>query len=119
MTRIFPVAVLCLALTAPPLLAQVPSFAEREAMYLRYLELATLIEDVPPLNLPQGIENSLLVKLAGALNKLEHGNNVAAINKLNAFVKEVEPQTGKEIPSDVADNLTDAAETIIALLSAS
>ncbi len=43
-TPIFPVAVLCLALTATPLPAQMPSFAEREAMYLRYLELGTLIE---------------------------------------------------------------------------
>ena len=44
MTSNFVVAVLCLALTAPPLLAQMPSLAEREAMYFRYLEPGTLIE---------------------------------------------------------------------------
>ena len=81
--------------------------------------LAALIEDVTGLNLPGGIENSLLVKLEGALRKLEDGNDVAAMNNLNAFIKEVEAQTGKKIPLDVADSLIDAAETIIALLSAS
>ena len=44
MTPIFTVVVLCWALTAPPLLAQMPSFAEREVMYFRYLELRSLIE---------------------------------------------------------------------------
>ena len=84
-------------------------------------QLVTLIEDVIALDLPHGIENSLLAKLESALAKLQDGNpnnDGAAINKLEAFINEVEAQIGNHIPEEDAEMLIDAALDIIDLLLA-
>ena len=53
--------------------------------------IEALVATIVSLNLPQGLENSLVKKLDSALAKLEDGNpnnDVAAINKLGAFINE-------------------------------
>jgi 2',3'-cyclic-nucleotide 2'-phosphodiesterase (5'-nucleotidase family) len=57
-----------------------------------------------------GIYNSLHSKLEGALAKLEEGNPKAAINKLQAFINQVNAQSGKHITSDAAASLLMDAE---------
>ncbi|MFC1989937.1 hypothetical protein ACFLVW_05195 [Chloroflexota bacterium] len=64
-----------------------------------------LIDDIEEMTLPQGIENSLISKLENALKSLEKGNDGAAINQLNAFINEVEAQSGKNITEDDADSI--------------
>jgi 2',3'-cyclic-nucleotide 2'-phosphodiesterase (5'-nucleotidase family) len=60
-----------------------------------------------------GILNSLLAKLEGALAAYERGKTKSAINKLEAFIKEVEAQSGKHITPDAAEALMmDAMWTI-------
>jgi len=52
-----------------------------------------------------GIANSLAGKAENACRKHQQGNDNAAVNKLNAFINEVEAQRGKHIPEGVADVL--------------
>ncbi len=75
--------------------------------------LLDLIDSVIDLDLPLGIETSLLQKLENALAKLEDGKPCVAINKLNAFIMEVMAQSGKKISEEDADALIAAAEAII------
>lgn len=53
----------------------------------------------------RGIENSLARKAANACKRYEQGNNNTACNIINAFINEVEAQSGVHIPEDVADIL--------------
>jgi len=53
----------------------------------------------------KGVFNSLLTKLEGAQASLSKDNAKAAANKLDAFLNEVEAQSGKHIASDAADSL--------------
>ena len=62
--------------------------------------LDILTEDIVDLELKKGLENSLLVKLDTAIEKLEDNNeknDKAAINSLQAFINTVEAQRGKKI----------------------
>ena len=80
--------------------------------------LDALTEQVVSLNLPHGIENSLLAKLNVALLVLTDvptGNDHAAVNILGAFVNQVEAQHGRKIAAADADALIDAAEEILGL----
>jgi len=58
----------------------------------------------------QGVYQSLLAKLEGALADLDRGNVNSAVNKLNAFINEVKAQSGKGITSDAAATLIANAE---------
>jgi hypothetical protein len=81
--------------------------------------IGDLIQDVLDLNLQQGIENSLDSKLQTAqsiLDDLRDNNDGAAIEKLNAFVNEVEAQRGKEISDADADDLIASTRIILELL---
>ena len=75
-----------------------------------------LIVEVESLDLPRGIENSLVSKLEGALDALDRGQDNAAVNQLNAFINQVEAQRGKKISEADADALIAAAQEIIALI---
>ena len=44
------------------------------------------ISDVQGIDLPEGLENSLVSKLEGAVESLDSGQEDAAINKLVAFI---------------------------------
>jgi hypothetical protein len=87
------------------------------------LELLTqLIQNVAGLNLHHGIENSLMVKLNGAWQNLTDPNpenDGAAINQLQAFVNQVEAQSGKKITAADAENLVASAQAIIEALQGS
>jgi len=80
--------------------------------------IENLIADVLALNLPVGIENSLLAMLNAALQVTEDANqnsNLAAINQLEAFITNVEQRN--QIPEPDADALIAGAQDIIARLN--
>jgi uncharacterized delta-60 repeat protein len=82
--------------------------------------IEALVDVVVSLNLQQGISNSLDAKLGAALNALDDvnaGNDVAAINTLEAFINAVEAQRGGWISEADADALIAAAQVIIDVLS--
>lgn len=72
-----------------------------------------VIEDVEALNLPQGIETSVLSKLDSATNALEKDKTTAAANILNACINQIEAQRGKKLTNEEADSLIAAIEQII------
>ncbi|MGD8500915.1 MAG: hypothetical protein PVJ86_09725 [Phycisphaerales bacterium] len=81
--------------------------------------IEALIAKVESLNLHQGIENSLDVKLENAKKSLESvkaGNRQDAVNKLDAFVNECAAQSGKTLTADQADDLIADALDIIHIL---
>jgi hypothetical protein len=81
--------------------------------------IAVLADQVLALNLKKGISNALDSKLMSALATLEDANeknDVASINKLYAFIANVDAQSGKMIDESEAEALITAAEAIIELL---
>lgn len=81
--------------------------------------IVKLIKDVENMNLQQGIDNSLDAKLDAALESLDAFNadkRNDAVNKLCAFVNEVEAQRGKKLTDEQADYLIIAAQQVIDLL---
>ena len=77
-------------------------------------------DQVATLNLQNGVANSLDAKLATAVRALDdinETNNIAAINKLEAFINEVQAQAGNKIPQADADALIAATQQIIDLLT--
>lgn len=79
-------------------------------------ELITLVESF---NLKRGIENSLDAKLQNVLAALvaaNAGQRQDAINKIQAFINEVEAQRGDRLTNEQADILVEMANAIILLL---
>ena len=72
-----------------------------------------LTSDIEELELPDGLESSLVSKLDGAISALEKDQDTAAINKLDAFINQVDAQRGKKITEDQADELVATAKWII------
>ena len=70
-------------------------------------------------NLPQGLTNSLVAKLQSAQQALSNGGsgNNTAINKLQAFINEVQAQRDKKISGAAADILIGMAQQVINTLS--
>ena len=64
-----------------------------------------LIESVESMDLPKGTEGSLTSKLDNGLSALGKGNYTAAINKLGAFINQVEALRGKKLTDEQADEL--------------
>jgi len=81
------------------------------------LQLA-MIPHVVNLDLPVGIENSLLSTLDAALISVDAGRNRSAANTLNAFVKQIEAQRGRKVSGGDADGLVSDAKAAIMLLRA-
>jgi len=82
--------------------------------------LIELSDNIDAMNLPKGTANSLQAKLNTALEKLEddnENNDAAAINSLQAFINAVQAQRGKKISQVDADDLIEAAQQIIDILS--
>jgi hypothetical protein len=82
-------------------------------------QLTTLISVVRGLNLQQGITNSLDAKLANAdaaLTAAQAGDLATACGLLNAFITEVQAQSGKKITAAQASQLLAAATQIKAVL---
>lgn len=81
--------------------------------------IENLIAHVESMNLQQGIDNSLDTKLTSASDALEALNadqRNDAVNKLNAFINEVEAQRGKKLTNEQADLLIAAAQEVISLI---
>ena len=68
---------------------------------------------VQSLQLQQGIENSLVAKADSACDLWDQGKITAALNKLEAFINEVEAQRGKKVANEDADVLIGAVLMII------
>jgi len=84
--------------------------------------LEALVAKVWEIDLQQGIATSLDAKLdaaLGALQDLNENNDGSAVNKLQAFINEVEAQRLKKLTDEQADELSAAAQAIIDLLNGS
>lgn len=82
------------------------------------LAIDALIQSINSSNIPAGTKTSLISKLQSAKSSFQNGQNTAAINKLNAFINEVQAQSGKKIPVELANGwITDAVEIIEAIES--
>ncbi len=68
------------------------------------------------LDLHHGTENSLVKKLEGGKSKLEDGKPNTAIKKIDAFINQVEAQSGKKIEAGDANDCIDKAQKIIDLI---
>ena len=65
----------------------------------------------------KGMLSSLGSKLESAHKKCLAGNNKTAVNILEAFINELEAQSGKKVPDEVSVLLIEAAEGAIEVLS--
>src|SRR5262249_11069045 len=74
--------------------------------------LDDLIGLVKEMNLRPGISNSLDAKLQGGQGAIQNGDGLTACNMMNAFINEVNAQTGKFITQDQADELLILAGSI-------
>jgi hypothetical protein len=75
-----------------------------------------LIGEVESLELPNGIENALTSKLHNAVRDISDGLYAEAQDKLEAFINQVEAQSGKKIDAGDADDLIALAMSILATL---
>ncbi len=79
-------------------------------------ELVQIIDGMSEEELSGKIKNSLIQKIINAQTSIDNGNVGVAINKLSAFVNEVEAQKGKKISVGVAEILVTYAENMIGTL---
>ena len=82
--------------------------------------LTYLAAELIALNLHAGISNSLDVKLQAVFDMftdLKGKKLKSAINHMEAFINEVEAQSGKHIPEEDADHLLDLAEAVLDKIS--
>lgn len=78
--------------------------------------IQALIERLNGAGIKHGILNSLRSKLQNAQKSINHGQALAACNLMNAFLNEVNAQSGKALSSSLADGLTqDALQIKLAL----
>jgi hypothetical protein len=82
-----------------------------------YTPIDQLIDLIKSVGLNQGIERSLVAKLENGQKAFMKGQRNAGLNTLNAFINEVEAQSGKGIPEPLADILISTAEAIISRVS--
>ncbi len=75
-----------------------------------------LIELIESYELHHGIEHSLLVKLEHANEAVADGNLKRACHRLQAFINQVNAQTGKKITETQAEEILEAVDTIRAAL---
>ena len=76
-----------------------------------------LSDEVQALDLPTGIENSLVAKLDAALKAFNDGKYDVSINLLYTFINAVMAQKDKKIPGGDADLLIESAEVLIDYIS--
>jgi 2',3'-cyclic-nucleotide 2'-phosphodiesterase/3'-nucleotidase len=84
------------------------SYGRKAKLQNLYAELEDLYADGAIKK--QGVLKSLQAKLEGVLADLDKGKEGSAFNKLEAFINEVEAQSGKGITSDAADSIIMDAE---------
>jgi methionine-rich copper-binding protein CopC len=76
-----------------------------------------LSSKVDELGLSPDIENGLMAKLTAANKQIAQKKNASSRNMLNAFINQVNAQTGKAISPDQSGDLISAAQQIINALS--
>jgi len=76
-----------------------------------------IIEDIEEMELPEGIDDSCESILENAIDSLGNNQDIAAANKLEAFINLVEALKGKKFSDEEADALIGAAQWIIDSLS--
>ena len=84
--------------------------------------LASLEDAVLALELPHGIERSLLAKLAAASRAMDDDNprnDVAACNAVRAFINALQALSGRHIPETEATALVEMAHQTLELLGCS
>lgn len=64
-----------------------------------------------------GVGNALLAKLNGAQAAVDRGQPAVAVNKLNAFINQVQAQSGVHIDAEHADHMIMHAQMVIAALA--
>jgi Spherulation-specific family 4 len=72
-----------------------------------------LISNVKTMNLQGGETTSLDSKIQVAINSFDSNNNIETENQLDAFIHEVNAQTGKKMSQDQANQLIQSAQNII------
>jgi hypothetical protein len=65
----------------------------------------------------QGVARSLLATLDVAQAAVQRGSPATAVKVLNAFIREVQAQSGKHIVAEHADHMVMHAQMVIAALS--
>lgn len=78
---------------------------------------AYLINDVTAMGLEQGTANSLLSKLNNTIQSIVKRDKYSAANQLNAFINELNAQSGKKLTVEQASTLKGAANKIIAAVN--
>jgi hypothetical protein len=76
-------------------------------------DLSGLITKIDGADIPDGLKNALTAKLENAQKSLDRGNTRSFENHMNAFINQVQAQSDKQIPTDVAQQLIDQAERIV------
>ncbi len=82
--------------------------------------IEALITQINTLDIPHGIQNSLTQVLEAAiivLSDLNPHNDDAAVNLLDAFVHQVEAQSGSHITEEDASALIEAAVAVQGILT--
>ena len=79
--------------------------------------LLELLAELPPDQLADQIENSLVSKVENAMKSLEKDRENAAIEQLEAFINLVEAQSGKKISEEIAQMLILYAQNLIQQIS--
>jgi hypothetical protein len=75
--------------------------------------IQNLINTIDSFHLPKGITPSLEAPLNAAVNQLNHNNNVAGCNQLNAFLNQVSAkQTSGQLTPQQASDLRQQAVSI-------
>ena len=78
---------------------------------IKYIKF--LIKNIVIIDLNKGVKNSLTTKLNSAINALKDERPGPAVNKLNAFIHEVDALSRKKIADDNAADLIRHAQAII------
>ena len=106
--RVIPVlAIMLCAVTALP----TQTSAQNDFSY-QISKIENLMAEIDALGLHHGTANSLMKVLQSAKKSYEQGNEHAALNKLAAFINQVEAKSGKKIDTSDADILIASAESI-------
>lgn len=80
-------------------------------------QLAAIIALIQSYDINAGIANSLVHKLQAAEKSIDNGNATAAVNQLQAFLKEVSAQNDKNLSVEQAGQLTSLVKAVISALT--
>lgn len=75
-------------------------------------QLESLADQVAALDVNRGTRNSLEALLRNAVRQLNAGETDSACGMLQAFTHQINAQSGRQIPTEVADDLTGQVEEI-------